>query len=207
LTDTLLHMAEQLLLANPTNLRADSARNRSQIVEVARRMVSEDGSLLSMNAIAHAAGVGVGTVYRHFPTIQVLLESLAADSFAKLVVEARQAVLEADASVALERIIRTGFDCQMEDPGLAAVLASPSFECADILDYSAELFSCIGAIITRARQANVLRPDITPDDIRRLLNGLAVAAKDLAPRKRAQYLDVLLLGLRPESTITSRSAA
>lgn len=200
-------MAKHPLLAMPTNLRADSARNRAQIVEVARRMVSEEGSLLSMNAIAHAAGVGVGTVYRHFPTGQVLLESLAADSFAKLVVDARQAVLEADASVALERIIRTGFECQMEDPGLAAVLASPSFECADILDYSAELFSYIGAIITRARQANVLRPDITPDDIRRLLNGLSIAAKELAPRKRAQYLDVILIGLRPESSDTSRRAS
>ena len=200
-------MATPLLLARPTNLRADSARNRSQIVDIARRMVADDSGSLSMNALAHAAGVGVGTVYRHFPTIQVLLESLAADSFAKLVVETREALLEPDPSVALDRIIRSGFDCQIEDPWLATVLASPSFECADIHDYSIELFTNIGTIVTRARESAALRTDVTADDIRRLLNGLYVAAKDLPAEKRAQYLDVLLTGLRPARLTSSREAS
>ncbi|NYE95129.1 AcrR family transcriptional regulator [Psychromicrobium silvestre] len=189
-------MPESSLLARPTNLRADSARNRTQILETARQMLLDDGALLSMNALAHAAGVGVGTVYRHFPTIQVLLESLAADSFAKLVTEAQAASNEPDGSLAFERIIRAGFDGQLEDPGLAAILAAPSFECADMHDFALELFGSIGTIIVRARQAGALRPDITPDDIRRLLNGMHLATKDLPTTKREQYLDVLLRGLR-----------
>jgi AcrR family transcriptional regulator len=189
-------MPEPLLLARPMNLRADSARNRAQILTAAHRMLSDDGALVSMNALARVAEVGVGTVYRHFPTVQVLLESMAAEGFAQLVIEARAAAEEPDGSRAFERIIRAGFDCQIEDPGLAAVLGSSSFECADIRDFAVELFASIGSVIARARRAGALRPDITPDDIRRLLNGVYLATRDLDATKRDQYLDVLLRGLR-----------
>ena len=189
-------MPEPLLLARPVNLRADSARNRAQILAAARRMLTDDGAVLSMNALAHAAEVGVGTVYRQFPSVQVLLESLAAEGFAQLVVKARAAAEEPDGSRAFERIIRAGFDCQIEDPGLAAVLGSSSFACADIHDFSVELFASLESIIARAREAGALRPDITPDDIRRLLNGVYLATKDLDTSKRDQYLDVLVRGLR-----------
>ena len=68
-------MAEQVF---PTDdLRADASRNRTRVLEVARELLESGDDSLPLNKIAKLAGVGVGTVYRHFPNRQVLLESLA----------------------------------------------------------------------------------------------------------------------------------
>jgi AcrR family transcriptional regulator len=74
-----------------TGLRSDAARNRARVLEVAREQLLAGDNSLQHNNIARLAGVGVGTVYRHFPTRRSLLEALAAQSFAKLVETAQQA--------------------------------------------------------------------------------------------------------------------
>src|SRR5487761_1103632 len=78
------------------DLRADAARNRAQVIEVARQQVATGDLTLPLNAIARLAGVGVGTVYRHFPTRQALLEALVADAFAELIDVSRAAAAEPD---------------------------------------------------------------------------------------------------------------
>jgi AcrR family transcriptional regulator len=189
-------MAPARLLARPIGLRADSARNRAHLLDCARTMLAADPASPSLNSLAQAAGVGVGTVYRHFPNTRILLESVAVDSFADLLERVRVLSDEPNSSVAFEQMIRTTFDRQAHDPGLAAALALPTFQCADMHDLAAEFSGVVGAIITRARAAGALRDDVTPDDIRRLLNGLRIATRKLSPAKSSQYVDVLLAGLR-----------
>ena len=78
------------------SLRADSARVRAQMVAAARARIADGDLELPMNAIAKDAGVGVGTMYRHFANRQALLETVAADNYAALIEEARTAAENPD---------------------------------------------------------------------------------------------------------------
>jgi AcrR family transcriptional regulator len=188
-------------------LRADAARNRASVINVARRQVAEGDLSLQMNSIAKLAGVGVGTVYRHFPTKQSLLESLAGDSFVALIAEARIAAAERDPAKALERLLRGALRLLVNDPGLAAVLAAPQFEGAETLHLGFELGTLVSTVLDRARRARVIRSDVTADDIRRLTCGVqqAVQIEPEADDKLELYLQILLAGLRGPTAARSRS--
>jgi AcrR family transcriptional regulator len=188
-------------------LRADAARNRASVINVARRQVAEGDLSLQMNSIAKLAGVGVGTVYRHFPTKQSLLESLAADSFVALIAEARLATAERDPAKALERLLHRALHLLVNDPGLAAVLAAPQFECAETLHLGFELGALVSTVLDRARRARVIRSDVTADDIRRLMCGgqQAMQIEPESDDKLELYLQILLAGLRGPTAARSRS--
>ena len=182
-------------------LRADAARNRRSVIEAARRQVASGDLTLPMNTIAREAGVGVGTVYRHFPTRQALLESVAADAFQALVEEAQKAAAEPDPARALEGLLRFAVRLLATDPGCAALLACPTFECPETLQMGSALGEAISQVLDRARQAGLMRADITADDLRRLMSGLDQALKSGSDdgSKVDTYLSVLMLGLRPRT--------
>ena len=192
-------MAEQVF---PTDdLRADASRNRTRVLEVARELLESGDDSLPLNKIAKLAGVGVGTVYRHFPNRQVLLESLALGSFEKLLVEAQAAADEEDPVTGLTRLLRTALTYQLEDAGLAAVLRSPKNACTETLALKKATLVALNRLLESARQAGVVRPDVDADDLRRLLCGFEVAVRlgeaDSAEVER--YVGILLGGLRPSS--------
>ena len=83
-------------------LRADARRNRERVLEAARAAFAERGLEAQMDEIARAAGVGVGTVYRHFETKEALLEAVALEPLGELIERCRAALEEADAGAALE---------------------------------------------------------------------------------------------------------
>ena len=179
-------------------LRADAARNRARVLEVARERLAAGDATLPMNTIARLAGVGVGTVYRHFPSRRALLESLATEGFERLLAEARAAADDDDPGMGLERLLRYGLRCQLEDAALAAVLRSSESVCARTSRLWAELFEAVGRLLGRAREAGALRPEIGADDIRCLLCGVehAVRMGDGDADKIDRYFGVLLGGLR-----------
>ena len=180
-------------------LRADSARVRAQMVAAARTMLAGGDEELPMNAVAKAAGVGVGTMYRHFPSRQALLEALAAESFAILVAEAHRAAAEQDVGAGLTALLRAALTCQLTDPSLAGVLAAPSHACAETTELSRELGAAAMQLLDRARVAGVVRPDVTADDLRRLMCGVqhAVRSGDDDGTTAGRYLDIMVRGLRP----------
>jgi AcrR family transcriptional regulator len=180
-------------------LRADSARVRAQMLAAARAMLAAGDEELPMNAVAKAAGVGVGTMYRHFPSRQVLLESLAAESYAALVAEARAAAGQPDVGAGLAALLRAALVCQLTDPSLASVLAAPTYACAETTELSRELGAAAMHLLDRARAAGVVRPDVTADDLRRLMCGVqhAVRSGDDDGSTAGRYLDILVRGLRP----------
>ncbi|MEV4343389.1 TetR family transcriptional regulator [Actinoplanes sp. NPDC049596] len=181
---------------NPEKLRADSARVRERMLSVARERLLGGDTDLPMNAIAKAAEVGVGTAYRHFPSHQVLLEALAADSFAALVADARAAERDADAAAGFARIMGAGLRLMLADPALAAVLARPSFACDETVELGAELFEAFGAVLERARAEGAVRPGVSGDDLRRLMCGVQQAVRIGDPEAADRYLDILLAGLQ-----------
>ncbi|MDQ2675627.1 MAG: TetR/AcrR family transcriptional regulator, partial [Actinomycetota bacterium] len=101
--------------ALPRAQRADARRNREAIVEAARELMATDGTDAQMDDIARAAGVGVGTVYRHFPTKDDLVHALADLRFERLAEYAREALSEGDPGQAFERFLRRGAELQVKD--------------------------------------------------------------------------------------------
>src|SRR6266700_3297204 len=183
----------------PADLRADAARNRARVLEVARQQLAAGDRTLQMNTIARLAGVGVGTVYRHFPTREELLEFLAMDSFEGLLVQARAAAEEEEPAAGLERLLRAALTCQLDDVGLAIVLQSHESACAQTSQLRIDLGRAIAHLLERARAAGAIRADIATDDIRRLLCGIGQAVRlgDTDHDEIDRYLGVLLRGLRP----------
>lgn len=194
-------MDRQILQSD--NLRADAARNRARVLEVGRERLAAGDATLPMNAIARDAGVGVGTVYRHFPSREALLESVAMEGFERLVDVARSAADDDDPGAGLERLLRYGIRLQLEDVGLATVLRSAESACAETSRLRAELLGAVDRLLERARDAGAIRPGIGADDIRRLGCGVEYAVRAGAPLgagsadKVDVYVDVLLAGLRP----------
>jgi AcrR family transcriptional regulator len=180
-------------------MRADAARNRDRVLRVAREQLAAGDSSLQLNTIARLAGVGVGTVYRHFPTRHALVEALSVERFARLVNEARAAAAEADALAGLHRLLRYALARSLDDPEFAAVLESSRDAEAQTSALKAELDQAVAELLTRAREAGAIRGDIEADDVRRLLCGVehAVRVGDSDPLRVDVYLSVLLEGLRP----------
>ncbi|MGW2693003.1 TetR/AcrR family transcriptional regulator [Streptomyces sp. NPDC001296] len=180
-------------------LRKDAARNWERIVAVARDLVDE-GTPLQLNDIARRAGVGVGTVYRHFPTAEALLETVAAPCLEELAAHGEQALADADPGRALTGFLTRTVEAQVTDASLSPVTAAST----DALPRTTELkrtVKSVGAqLLERAREAGVVRADLTSDDLVPLMCGIAYAAQvHSAPAARAEtarrYLTALLGGL------------
>lgn len=194
-------------LARPRGLRADAAATRERVLAAAAAQLAAPGGELAMNGLARDAGLGVGTVYRHFPTRQVLLEALAAGPLEELVDAAERACAPDAApgshpAPALEVLLRQGLRRLLTDPALAAVLARPTAACADTAALLDRYRAALQVVLDRERAAGRLRDDVDADDVRRLLHGLAgaVGAGTGRATPSARYVDVLLRGLGPTTT-------
>lgn len=178
--------------------RADAVRSRERILEAAR---SHDARSLRLNEIAREAGVGIGTVYRHFPDVRALIEALSIDSLARLERAAAAAASEPDAGIALTAFLSRALDLQLADSGLEAVLTDLAnseplvhSECAAA---RAKVFDGYAAVLHRAQREGLVRDDLTADQLQRLVCGIEHAIRLGTARDRGVLLDVLLLGLRP----------
>ncbi|WES65994.1 TetR/AcrR family transcriptional regulator [Microbacter sp. GSS18] len=159
-----------------------------------------DVQAIRLNDIARAAGVGVGTVYRHFPTVQALVEALATDTLVRLHELARMAEAETDPGKALEDLIRATVALQLEDGGLQRVLLA-----ADVAPETRALrrdvHARLAGVLDRAVAAGVVRPDLTPTRVQHLLCGVEHAVRVGSPDDRDFYTDIALTGLRPQATV------
>ncbi|ATZ22344.1 TetR/AcrR family transcriptional regulator [Streptomyces lavendulae] len=185
-----------------TPLRKDAARNWERIVAVARALVDE-GTPLQLNDVARRAGLGVGTVYRHFATPEALLETVAAPGLEALAVHGERALAEADAWRALEGFLTRTVEAQVTDASLAPVTAAPTHALPRTTELTRSLWSAGTALLDRARTAGAVRPDLAPADLVPLMCGIAHAVHihgGATPADRIdtahRYLTALLEGLR-----------
>ena len=105
-------------------MRADARRNHARVLSAARKCMARDGLEAGMEEIARCAKVGVGTVYRHFPNKDDLVEALAADRFQRLAELAREALEREDPGQAFDDFVRASARIQSEDRALSEVLTS-----------------------------------------------------------------------------------
>ena len=176
----------------PRPLRADARRNREAILKAARAVFSARGRDAHLDDVARRAQVGMGTVYRHFPTKEALLEALAREQFEVITAWAREAQDEPDAWAALERLLWRGAELQASDRALMEAVAEfkPS-----VARQAEELQACIDRLVSRSQDEGSARADATGDDIRMMMCGLgSVMQMDGDGWRR--YLTVMLDGLR-----------
>jgi AcrR family transcriptional regulator len=190
--------AMELLSTVPRpEIRRDARRNRDRILDIARARVAAGDYSLSLNLIAREAGVGVGTVYRHFPTSQSLLESAASDAFDDVKDIADAARRQPDVRRALRLLIGRTLECMERRPELTAVLESSDIACLETLEMMSGFAAAVTDVLSRARRAGLIRRGITANDLRRLALGINHARRVPGgePGSRETYLRVLLQGL------------
>jgi AcrR family transcriptional regulator len=175
-------------------LRSDAARSRARILEVAR---SHNTHTLRLNDVAREAGVGVGTVYRHFPTVHALIEALTVDTIERMVNVSRLAAAQSDPGTAFALYLREALALQLEDGGLQTVLLSPEDEEDDVRAAKIEIFQTFSEVLDRAKSSGAVRHNVTIDQLSHLVCGIEHAVRLGSPDDRALLLEILLAGLRP----------
>jgi AcrR family transcriptional regulator len=184
----------------PRATRADAARNREQLLEVATRVLASPGAETSMRAIAREAGVGIGTLYRHFPTRESLVEAVYRDQVVRLTNGARDLLADVAPAVALRRWMDLFGDWIATKNGmldtLLTMIESGVVGHARTRD---EILHAIASILDAGRAAGDLRPDVTAEEVAAGLIGIFTVAHQPGHAITAgRLLDILLDGLRPQ---------
>lgn len=156
----------------PRPLRADAARNRARVLEVAYQAFAEDGLSVPIDEIARRAGVGAGTVYRHFPTKQALYQAVAEARFGSLIERAESLLDADDPGEAFFGYFRMLISEGGADKGLAEALAGLGIDLEQLAPGAERRFKdVLGRLLTRAQEAGAVRPDIDVTDVKTLLVG------------------------------------
>jgi len=183
-------------------MRADARRNRERVLAAAEEVFAEGGLQAQIDEVARRAGVGVGTVCRHFPTKHALVEAVLEAMYASLLEAAERAVAEPDAGAAFEAFFYRLAEFQARHRALAESMATT----VDLSTVAGEtrraLRGAIAELVAHAQAAGAVRADVGPADVTMLFSGVAHAtalAGDLQPMLRRRHLAIILDGLRPVS--------
>ncbi len=178
--------------------RADARRNRRRVLDAARARFAEEGLDAQIDDIAREAGVGVGTVYRHFPTKEDLLQALADDRFTGLAENAHEALQDPDPWHGFCSFMRYGAQVMAEDRGLSEAMDQRPDVCRQAAGKT-ELLEATPVLIARAQAAGALRDDVVPEDIPSLICGLGRATRaseGAFTMSWQRHIEIILAGLR-----------
>lgn len=181
-------------------MRADARRNYGRLVEQAKLAFAEFGVDASLDEIARRAGVASGTLYRHFPTREDLIEAVLAEQIAELADLGRGLLTVEDAFDALATWLRAALRHGLTYRGLAAAVLNSALDRDKglVSAWHAEMFDVGAALLARARHAGVIVADARDADVLKMIGAIAWAAQD-TPDSSAQaerLLALVLNGLR-----------
>jgi len=180
-------------------LRADAQRNRARILEAAEVVFAAEGIEVPVDTIAEKAGVGVGTLYRHFPTKEKLCEAILMDRLSDLTLDAQALADAPDPATAffgfLEHIVEQG--AAKRDLLVAVAGAGLEFEqaAADVKD---GLREAIGVLLRRAQSTGAVRPDVTAATVMSLVGATCQAAAHADASPAGDLLGIVCDGLRTQ---------
>jgi AcrR family transcriptional regulator len=153
--------------------RADAVRNRERVLEAAKRVFSAGGPDASLEAVARHAEVGIGTLYRHFPTREALFEAVYRREVEHLAELAEQLKGEASPVEALRRWLRSNVEFVATKKGMSTALALAAHSSSELSAYTFErLTRAVGQLLDRAVAAGQIRADVSPEDLLRALVGM-----------------------------------
>jgi AcrR family transcriptional regulator len=178
--------------------RADALRNRERVLEAARAVFSAGGPDASLEAIARTAGVGIGTLYRHFPTRETLFDAVYRHEAQQLAALADRLKKAAQPIEALRQWLHAFVRFVATKKGMSAALALAVSKDSDLFSYSSDLLlRSAGGLLDRAIAAGAIRNDITPEDLIRALVGMCYTHDQPGWQKNVlRLVDVLIDGLR-----------
>jgi AcrR family transcriptional regulator len=176
-------------------LRADARRNREKVLRAARDAFATSGFGVPLDEIATRAGVGPGTVYRHFPTKEALFEAVITARIEDLVADARARTGTDDPGAAFFGFLARVGEEAVAKRDLSDAIAIPS----TLRD---DLHAVLDTLLRAAQQAGTVRSDVTTTDLILLLKGMLAAVHDTSPggpdpALGERLLSVVRDGLRP----------
>jgi AcrR family transcriptional regulator len=183
-------------------LRRDAQANRDRIVAAARAAFAAEGIEVPVEEIARRAGVGMGTLYRHFPGKEDLIDAVLEDAFAAFISAAEQALVEQDAWVGFRGFLDRVFALHAENRGLKDIIATRAHGRARAQAMRARMRPLLRRLIERAQEQGALRADFTLEDMPLVFwaGGRVIeATAAVAPEFWRRHLGLLLDGLRAEA--------
>lgn len=177
-------------------LRADAARNRARVLEVAYDTFAAEGLSVPIDEIARRAGVGAGTVYRHFPTKDDLFRAVVENRISAIVEDGRAFLTSDNPGDALFSFLRSIVQWGATDRGLTDALAGVGIQIDDAVPQVEEPFlSLLGELLSAAQDAGTVRFDVDVSDVKAILVGCQ-AMQAYAPETADRLTEVVLDGLR-----------
>ena len=188
-----------------TTLRRDAQRNRDRIIEAARLSFAEHGLDVGVEEIARRAGVGMGTLYRRFPTKQSLIHAIFGDRLDKLQPTIDRALAADDAWEGLVEVIVATVEQQADDHGFGQMVVLRLGPEAVPDDIRRRFFGPLEELLARAQAAGQVRADITAADLPAILRMAGASALgDGAGTDCRRHVGLLLDGLRPPRRLPRR---
>ena len=186
----------------PRPLRADALRNRAKILQAAAEVFAERGLEVTLDDIAHHAGVGVGTVYRRFADREALVEALFDERMKDMLAQMRDALADPDPWRGLLGFVERTCALLASDRGMRQVMLSSTYGQGEIAQCRDE-FGTLGAdLVARVKATGVLRPDFEVADILvlfLLVGTVADFAGEVAPGLWRRYFDIMIDGMRAQT--------
>jgi AcrR family transcriptional regulator len=184
-------------------MRRDAARNRTRILTAAGELFARRGLGVTLNDIAHHAGVGVGTVYRHFPDKAELVETLFHERVEEMVAIGEAGLADPDPWNGLVTVLRATLELQAADRGLHELANDHPAGMERIVHVRSRMLPIGRELVRRAQAAGSLRADVMDTDlvIAQLMVGAVLdATRDVSPDLWRRYLEMVLRGLstRPD---------
>lgn len=180
-------------------LRADARRNNEALLNAARAVFAELGPDAPLEEIARRAGVGIGTLYRHFPARFDLQQAVMERHVGRLIALAETELDAPDPAAAVERWLATKLYASREYHGLgAAVWLVIADRPSEYGSHCELLYRRFDELLRRAQQAGAIRADITSRQVLRLVNGIVLSTEKAHDREREmrQLFEVVMAGLR-----------
>jgi AcrR family transcriptional regulator len=178
--------------------RTDALRNRERVLEAAKTVLSAGGPEASLEAVARAAGVGIGTLYRHFPTREALFEAVYRREVQQLADLAEQLKQNAQPVDALRQWMRSIVKFVATKKGMSAALALAVDKNSKLVSSSADqLARAVGGLLDRAIASGEIRDDVSPEDLLRALVGMCYTHDQPGWQTSVlRLVDVFIDGLR-----------
>jgi AcrR family transcriptional regulator len=188
-----------LRLAKPRRQpRADASRNRERLIAAATQVFGAGAPQASLGAVARAAGVGIGTLYRHFPTREALFEAVYRREVDQLGELAEQLAKEAAPLDAVRRWLHANVRLMATKRGMVEALQLIAYGSSELKAYSfTRLTAALALLLERGVSAGEVRPDVTAEDLLRTVIGIFYADSSAHWQASAlRIIDVFVDGLR-----------
>jgi AcrR family transcriptional regulator len=194
--------ASLMAISDPPR-RADAQRNRETILTTGGRMVAEDGDSVQMHEVAKQSGLGLGTLYRHFPTKAALLAAIVAQRFEGMTSLAQAAASIEEPGDAFQALVQSYLEEAAQDAGFRlAMLGQEQFDWADLAEQKEAFVSTAQPIISRAVEAGYLRPNFEMKDFILITRGVMT---NMTPNNDwRRHLELSLEGVHPSSPYLRR---